>query len=144
MEIINNLMVLKRVQPVASIRSWCMICQALDSRVRALTGNSIGYTGPSGMFGSNEDIFIDPTHCYYSDPCASSASYMKFVDINFKGPTDPTGATGITGSSQYFAQQIINSDQYNGFRFPMSNFTLTCNQQIPSQSEGPLFCPALQ
>jgi len=108
------------------------------------TGNSIGYTGPSGMFGSNQDIFIDPTHCYYSDPCASSASYMKFVDINFKGPTGPTGATGITGSSQYFAQQIINSDQYNGFRFPMSNFTLTCNQQIPSQSEGPLFCPALQ
>jgi len=105
------------------------------------TGNSIGYTGPSGMFGSNQDIFIDPTHCYYSDPCASSASYMKFVDINFKGPT---GATGITGSSQYFAQQIINSDQYNGFRFPMSNFTLTCNQQIDSQSEGPLFCPALQ
>ena len=108
------------------------------------TGNSIGYTGPSGMFGSNQDIFIDPTHCYYSDPCASSASYMKFVDINFKGPTGPTGATGITGSSQYFAQQIINSDQYNGFRFPMSNFTLTCKQQIDSQSEGPLFCPALQ
>jgi hypothetical protein len=105
------------------------------------TGNSIGYTGPSGMFGSNQDIFIDPTHCYYSDPCASSASYMKFVDVNFKGPT---GATGITGPSQYFAQQIINSDQYNGFRFPMSNFTLTCNQQIDSQSEGPLFCPALQ
>ena len=105
------------------------------------TGNSIGYTGPSGMFGSNQDIFIDPTHCYYSDPCASSASYMKFVDVNFKGPT---GATGITGPSQYFAQQIIKSDQYNGFRFPMSNFTFTCNQQIDSQSEGPLFCPALQ
>ena len=105
------------------------------------TGNSIGYTGPSGMFGSNQDIFIDPTHCYYSDPCASSASYMKFVDVNFKGPT---GATGITDPSQYFAQQIIKSDQYNGFRFPMSNFTFTCNQQIDSQSEGPLFCPALQ
>ena len=106
------------------------------------TGNSIGYTGPSGMFGSSEDIFIDPTHCYYSDPCASSASYMKFVDINFKGPTGATGATGITGPSQYYAQQIINGDQYSGFRFPMSNFTLMCKQPNLSQTEGPIFCPS--
>jgi len=67
---------------------------------------------------------------------------MKFVDINFKGPTGATGATGITGPSQYFAQQIINGDdQYSGFRFPMSNFTLTCKQRIDSQAVGPLFCP---
>jgi hypothetical protein len=66
---------------------------------------------------------------------------MKFVDINFKGPTGATGATGITGPSQYYAQQIINGNQYNGFRFPMSNFTLFCTQQIPSQAEGPIFCP---
>jgi len=102
--------------------------------------NSIGNTGPSGMFGSSNNIFIDPKHCYYRDSC--STSYMKFVDINFKGPTGATGATGITGPSQYFAQQIINGDdQYSGFRFPMSNFTLTCKQRIDSQAVGPLFCP---
>ena len=103
------------------------------------TGNSIGNTGPSGMYNSDINIFVDPKHCYYSDPCASSASYMKFVDINFKGPT---GTTGVTGSSKYYAQNIINSDQYNGFRFPMSNFTLlTCKQHNLSQTEGPIFCP---
>jgi hypothetical protein len=106
--------------------------------------NSIGYPGPTGMLGSNQDIFIDPKHCYYSDPCASSASYMNFVEIDFKSPTGTTGASGITGSSQYFAQQIINGNQYSGFRFPMSNFTLTCKQPIDSQEAGPLFCPALQ
>jgi hypothetical protein len=106
--------------------------------------NSIGYPGPTGMLGSNQDIFIDPKHCYYSDPCASSASYMNFVEIDFKSPTGTTGATGITGSSQYFAQQIINGNQYSGFRFPMSNFTLTCKQPFDSQEAGPLFCPALQ
>ena len=103
--------------------------------------NSIGNTGPSGTVGSNQNIFIDPKHCYYSGPCTSSASYLKFVDINFKGPTGATGATGITGPSQYYAQQIISGNQYNGFRFPMSNFTLSCTQQIPSQTEGPIFCP---
>jgi hypothetical protein len=103
------------------------------------TENSIGNTGPSGTVGSNQNIFIDPKHCYYSDPCTSSNnSYMKFVDINFKGPT---GITGITGPSQYYAQQIISGNQYNGFRFPMSNFTLTCKQLNLSQTEGPHFCP---
>uniref|UniRef100_A0A6C0I2F0 Uncharacterized protein n=1 Tax=viral metagenome TaxID=1070528 RepID=A0A6C0I2F0_9ZZZZ len=104
------------------------------------TGNSIGNTGVgvTGAVGWNQNIFIDPKHCYYSDPCASNASYMKFVDINFKGPT---GSTGITGPSQYYAQKIINGDQYNGFRFPMSNFTLTCKQPNLSQTDGPLFCP---
>ena len=105
------------------------------------TGNSIGNTGVTGTVDWNQDIFIDPKHCYYSDPCASSASYMKFVDINFKGPTGATGATGITGPSQYYAQQILNANQYSGFRFPMSNFTLTCAQQMQSQTDGPLFCP---
>lgn len=105
------------------------------------TENSIGHTGPSGTVGSNQDIFVDPKHCYYSNPCASNNSYMKFVDINFKGPTGATGATGITGPSQYYAQQIINGNQYNGFRFPMSNFTLTCKQPNLSQTEGPIFCP---
>ena len=102
--------------------------------------NSIGYLGVTGS--SNQDIFVDPKHCYYSDSCASSASYMKFVDINFKGPTGPVGATGITGASQYYAQKIINGDQYSGFRFPMSNFSLiTCAQQNQQQTDGPLFCP---
>ena len=105
------------------------------------TENSIGNTGVSGMSSSNQDIFVDPKHCYYSNPCDSSASYMKFVDINFKGPTGATGATGITGPSQYYAQQIINGDQYSGFRFPMSNFTLICKQPNLSQTDGPLFCP---
>ena len=94
--------------------------------------NSIGNTGATGTVGSNQDIFIDPKHCYYSDPCASSASYMKFVDIDL---------TGANGPSQYYAQQIINADQYSGFRFPMSNFNLTCTQPNLSQTEGPLFCP---
>ena len=56
---------------------------------------------------------------------------MNFVDIDLKGANGP---------SQYYAQQIINADQYRGFRFPMSNFDLTCKQQIDSQVEGPLFC----
>ena len=104
--------------------------------------NSIGNTGPSGTVGSNQAIFVDPKHCYYSDPCASSASYMKFVDIDFKGPTGQAGATGITGASQYYAQKIINGDQYSGFRFPMSNFSLiTCAQQNQQQVDGPIFCP---
>ena len=102
------------------------------------TGNSIGNTGLSGMYGSDLNIFIDPKHCYYSDPCASSASYLKFVDINFKGPT----GTGITGPSQYYAQKIINGDQLSGFSFPMSNFTLTCKQPNLSQKDGPIFCPS--
>ena len=98
------------------------------------TENSIGVTGSTGTVGSNQDIFIDPKHCYYSDPCASlsSASYMKFVDIDLKGANGP---------SQYYSQQIINSNQYSGFSFPMSNFLLTCVQPNPSQAEGPLFCP---
>ena len=104
--------------------------------------NSIGNTGPSGMLGSSQHIFIDPKHCYLN-PCNSPDSYMNFVDINFKGPTGATGATGITGPSQYFAQQILDANQYSGFRFPMSNFTLTCKQRIDSQAEGPLFCPAI-
>jgi len=96
--------------------------------------NSIGHTGTeaTGMDDSNQDIFIDPKHCYYSDPCASSASYMKFVDIDLKGADVP---------SQYYSQQIINGNQYSGFSFPMSNFSLTCVQQNPLQTEGPLFCP---
>jgi hypothetical protein len=93
------------------------------------TGNSIGLTGPTGTIGSNQNIFIDPKHCYYSNPCTLSESYLNFVSIS------------ITGPSQYFAQQIINSDQYRGFSFPMSNFTLSCTQQNDEQSTGPLFCP---
>jgi hypothetical protein len=93
------------------------------------TGNSIGLTGPTGTIGSNQNIFIDPKHCYYSNPCTLSESYLNFVSIS------------ITGPSQYFAQQIINSDQYRGFSFPMSNFTLSCTQQNDAQSTGPLFCP---
>ena len=93
--------------------------------------NSIGVTEATDPNFSNQDIFIDPKHCYYSDPCASSASYMKFVDVDLKG---------ANGNSQYYAQQIINANQYSGFRFPMSNFNLTCVQQIMSQTEGPLFC----
>ena len=97
------------------------------------TENSIGNnTGATGMANSSEHIFIDPKHCYYGEQCASSASYMKFVDINLKDANGP---------SQYYSQQIINSNQYSGFSFPMSNFSLTCVQQNPLQTEGPLFCP---
>jgi hypothetical protein len=97
------------------------------------TENSIGNnSGATGMADSNEHIFIDPKHCYYSEQCASSASYMKFVDIDLKGANGP---------SQYYSQQIINSNQYSGFSFPMSNFSLTCVQENPLQTEGPLFCP---
>ena len=96
------------------------------------TENSIGNTEPTGLAGSDENIFIDPKHCYYSEQCASSNSYMKIVDINLKGANGP---------SQYYSQQIINSNQYSGFSFPMSNFSLTCVQQNPLQTEGPLFCP---
>ena len=103
--------------------------------------NSIGTTGPTGLDSTSHTIYVDPLHCYYDGPCELSSTYKKFVTVNFKGPNGPTGPTGITGPSQYYAQKIIDDDQYSGFRFPMSNFTLTCKQQNPSQSKGPLFCP---
>jgi len=84
---------------------------------------TIGISGPSGTFDSNQHIFIDPKHCYYSDSCLSSSSYLKFVGINLSGST---GSTGVTGTSQFYAQQIISSDQYRGFTYPLSNFNITC------------------
>ena len=112
-------------------------------------GGFIGATGPqnqesvsySGYVGTmvaseseqnNTRIFIDPNHCYYSDPCLLDASYTRFVS---------PALSGLTGSGQFNAQQIINADQYRGFSYPMSNFNLTCKQQLPNQSVGPLFCP---
>lgn len=97
-------------------------------------GGYIGATGPgpTGTSASNKHIFVDPNHCYYSDPCLLDASYTRFVS---------PGLTGTVGPSQFTAQQIINADQYRGFSYPMSNFNLTCVQQLQNQSVGPLFCP---
>lgn len=97
-------------------------------------GGFIGVTGPgpTGTSDSNKHIFVDPDHCYYSDPCLLDASYTRFVS---------PGLTGATGSAQFTAQQIINADQYRGFIYPMPNLTLMCVQEIPDQQIGPLFCP---
>jgi hypothetical protein len=103
-------------------------------------GGFIGVTGPigtgvNGGSDNNKRIFIDPNHCYYSDPCLIDASYTRFVSPGL------TGATGMTGGAARFnAQQIISADQYRGFSYPMSNFNLTCVQQLPNQAIGPLFC----
>jgi hypothetical protein len=98
----------------------------------------IGPTGPTGGSDNNKRIFIDPNHCYYSDPCLLDASYTRFVS---PGLTGTPGPTGTAGPALFNAQQIISSDQYRGFSYPMSNFTLTCEQPILNQSVGPLFCP---
>jgi uncharacterized protein YjdB len=97
-------------------------------------GGFIGATGPTGAGGSdnNKHIFVDPNHCYYSDPCLLDASYTRFVNPVL---------SGLTGSGPFTAQQIISADQYRGFSYPMPNFILTCVQQLPDQSDGPLFCP---
>jgi len=114
-------------------------------------GGFIGVTGPqnqesvsyssyvgtmvvSGSEQNNTRIFIDPNHCYYSDPCLLDASYTRFVS---------PGLTGTTGPSQFNAQQIISADQYRGFSYPMSNFNLTCKQQLLNQKTGPIFCPPI-
>jgi hypothetical protein len=99
-------------------------------------GGYIGATGPIGSSAgtsNNKHIFIDPNHCYYSDPCLLDASYTRFVN---------PGLSGLTGSSQFNAQQVISANQYRGFSYPMSNFNLTCVQQVPDQSIGPVFCPS--
>ncbi len=97
-------------------------------------GGYIGATGPgpTGTSAYNKHIFVDPDHCYYSDPCLLDASYTRFVS---------PGLTGDAGPAQFTAQQIINADQYRGFSYPMPNFNLTCVQEMPDQSIGPLFCP---
>jgi hypothetical protein len=97
-------------------------------------GGYIGATGPgpTGISDSNKHIFVDPNHCYYSDPCLLDASYTRFVS---------PALSGLTGSGQFNAQQIINADQYRGFSYPMSNFNLTCTQPNLNQETGPLFCP---
>jgi hypothetical protein len=97
-------------------------------------GGFIGTTGPIGTTGtsaSNKNIFIDPNHCFYSDPCLLDASYTRFVS---------PGLTGTTGPAQFNAQQIISADQYRGFSYPMPNFSLTCTQPILNQEVGPLIC----
>ena len=96
------------------------------------SGGFIGITGPSDTAPNNRHIFIDPDHCYYSDPCLLNASYTRFVAPEL---------AGLTGTGQNVAQQIISSDQYRGFSYPMPNFNLTCVQQLQNQSSGPLFCP---
>lgn len=94
----------------------------------------VGYVGTttvvSGTQNNNNQIFIDPDHCYYSDPCLQDASYTRFVKPVLKG---------LTGPDEYNAQKIINADQYRGFSYPMPNLTLTCKQLV-SQSSGPIFC----
>jgi hypothetical protein len=96
-------------------------------------GGFIGATGPTGAGGSdnNKHIFVDPNHCYYSDPCLLDASYTRFVNPVL---------SGLTGSGPFTAQQIISADQYRGFSYPMSNFNLTCSQPNLNQEVGPLFC----
>ena len=96
-------------------------------------GGYIGTTGPTGSTGSsnNTRIFVDPNNCFYSDPCLLNASYTRFVS---------PGLTGNTGPARFNAQQIISSDQYRGFSYPMSNFNLTCSQPNLNQEVGPLFC----
>jgi hypothetical protein len=74
-----------------------------------------GFIGVTGIQDNNKRIFIDPTHCYYSDPCLLNASYTRFVSPNL---------SGLTGSAQFNAQQIISSDQYRCFSYPMPNFNL--------------------
>lgn len=96
------------------------------------SGGFVGVTGPVPNSETNRQIFIDPDHCYYSDPCLKDASYTRFVTPEL---------AGLTGTAAYFAQQIIGADQYRGFAYPMPNFNLTCVQQLPNQSSGPLFCP---
>jgi hypothetical protein len=99
---------------------------------------SVSYTGYVGTMVASESeqnntrIFIDPNHCYYSDPCLLDASYTRFVSPVL---------SGLTGSGPFTAQQIINADQYRGFSYPMPNFSLTCTQPILNQEVGPLFCP---
>ena len=98
-------------------------------------GGFIGTTGPIGTTGgsdNNKRIFIDPNHCYYSDPCLLDASYTRFVSPVL---------SGLTGPGHFNAQQIMSADQYRGFSYPMSNFNLTCTQPILDQEVGPLFCP---
>jgi hypothetical protein len=103
-------------------------------------GGFVGVTGPGGIGdtsnynNNNKRIFVDPNHCYYSDPCLQDASYTRFVS---------PGLTGTTGPAQFTAQQIIGVDQYRGFSYPMSNFNLTCAQPLLNQSVGPLFCPPI-
>ena len=95
-------------------------------------GGLIGITGPPDSNDkNNKHIFIDPDRCYYSDPCLMSASYTRFVSHEL---------AGLTGTGAYIAQKIINADQYRGFTYPMPNFNLSCVQQLPNQSTGPLFC----
>ena len=74
-----------------------------------------GFIGATGNEENHNRIFIDPNHCYYSDPCLKDASYTRFVTPNL---------TGLTGNAQFSAQQIINADQYRCFSYPMSNFIL--------------------
>jgi len=95
------------------------------------SGGFIGETGPSS---NNNNIFIDPNHCYYRNPCLQDKSYTRFVSPVLSGLTLP---------GQFNAQQIINVNQYRGFSYPMSNFTLTCQQQQTDQKDGPIFCPIL-
>jgi hypothetical protein len=99
-------------------------------------GGYIGATGPgpTAISASNKHIFVDPNHCYYSDPCLLDASYTRFVSPVL---------SGLTGSGPFTAQQIISADQYRGFSYPMSNFNLTCAQQILNQETGPLLNPNL-
>ena len=96
------------------------------------SGGFIGVTGPAPNSATNQHIFIDPDHCYYSDSCLTNASYTRFVSPDL---------AGLTGTGEYIAQQIINTDQYRGFSYPMPNFNLSCLQQLQNQSSGPLFCP---
>jgi hypothetical protein len=81
-----------------------------------------GFIGATGNEENNKRIFIDPNHCYYSNPCLQDASYTRFVTPNL---------TGLTGNAQFNAQQIINTDQYRCFNYPMPNFVLASQRLLP-------------
>jgi len=94
-----------------------------------------GYIGASGAGTPNTNIFVDPNHCYYSSQCLESKSYLRFVEVNLSGPTGGT----ITGTGASVARQIITTDQYRGFSYPMSNFNLHCTTLCPNPNPpGPI------
>lgn len=90
-------------------------------------GGFIGVTGMGIQGGdNNKRIFIDPNHCYYSNPCLLNASYTHFVTPYL---------TGLTGAAHFNAQKIINTDQYRCFSYPMPNFILAEQISAPMVEE---------
>ena len=85
-------------------------------------GGYVGETKPTVLSINNKTIFVDPNHCYYSSKCLTNESYTQFVS--------PVVSTNIDSTGLYVAQQIIKTDQYRGFIYPMPNFELTCDESL--------------